>query len=152
MSGEKRAAEGMQSPSKSQKTALSFYCTYVFVHDMDRAFKFYTETLGLKERFRMGNDWAEVDLGGVSIGLHPVEKGVSDHGRDRPASSPSHGGTISIAVDGDIEAFAAGLRAKGVKFDAETLHTGPRGKTGSFQDTEGNWLYLMEPYRGPSHH
>jgi len=45
----------------------------VGVANMDRAVRFYTETLGLKLAYRFGDHWASVELGkGLTIGLHPV--------------------------------------------------------------------------------
>ena len=41
----------------------------VFVSDMDRAVRFYTEVLGLKLTNRFGNHWATVEAGkGLTIG------------------------------------------------------------------------------------
>ena len=53
------------------KATTAFYD----VQDMDRAVKFYTETLGFPLKVRFGNNWAEVDAGSISIGLHPTEDG-----------------------------------------------------------------------------
>ena len=43
----------------------------VYVSDMDRAVRFYNDTLGLKLAYRFGNHWASVEAGrGLTIGLH----------------------------------------------------------------------------------
>ncbi len=45
----------------------------VFVSDMDRSVRFYTEVLGLRLANRFGNSWATVEAGkGLTIGLHPA--------------------------------------------------------------------------------
>src|ERR1043165_7661339 len=45
----------------------------VYVSNMDRAVKFYSETLGLKLAYRFGDNWASVEAGrGLTIGLHPA--------------------------------------------------------------------------------
>src|SRR5438105_3153949 len=53
----------------------------IFTTDMDRAVRFYTETLGLKLVFRAGEHWAQVDAGkGFMIGLHPTQPGSRELG------------------------------------------------------------------------
>ncbi len=43
----------------------------IFVTDMDRAVRFYTETLGLGLKYRAGDHFAMIDAGGgLTIGLH----------------------------------------------------------------------------------
>ena len=45
----------------------------VYVSNMDRAVRFYSETLGLKLAYRFGDHWASIEAGtGLTIGLHPV--------------------------------------------------------------------------------
>jgi len=40
---------------------------------MDRAVRFYSETLGLKLAYRFGDHWASIEAGtGLTIGLHPA--------------------------------------------------------------------------------
>ena len=47
----------------------------VFVSDLDKAVRFYTEALGLKLAFRFGNEWASIKAGdSLVIGLHPGSK------------------------------------------------------------------------------
>ena len=43
----------------------------IMVSDFERSLRFYTEALGLALKFRAGNEWAEIQAPGVSIGLHP---------------------------------------------------------------------------------
>jgi len=47
----------------------------IYVTNMDRAVRFYTETLGLKLAYRFGDHWASVECGkGLTIGLHPTSE------------------------------------------------------------------------------
>ena len=43
----------------------------IMASDFERAFRFYTETLGFKVGSRFGNVWAEVETEGLTIGIHP---------------------------------------------------------------------------------
>src|SRR5689334_8670188 len=88
-------------PLKKHKLTASMI--YYYVTDMDRAVKFYTETLGLKLRIRFDDHWAEVEAGPINIGLHPMDT--------KPKKG---GGTLSMNV-GDIEGFVASIKTKGAK-------------------------------------
>lgn len=107
----------------------------VQVANMDRAVKFYTETLALKLAYRFGDHWASVELGkGLTIGLHP-----------RSAQTPSGSGGMAIGLElsGSIEDAVRKLEAKGVRFDS-VVNEGKAGKFANFQDPDGNLLYLAE--------
>lgn len=107
----------------------------VMVANMDRAVKFYTETLGLKLAYRFGDHWASVEVGkGLTIGLHP-----------RSAESPKgHGGmAIGLELTGSIEDAMHLLEAKGVRF-GDMVNEGKAGKFAHFEDPDGNQLYIAE--------
>src|SRR5215469_833122 len=60
------------SATEMEETMISGGNVTVFVTNMDRAVRFYTETLGLKLAYRFGDHWASVEAGrGLTIGLHP---------------------------------------------------------------------------------
>lgn len=103
------------------------------VQDMDRAIEFYTKTLGLPIKTRHGDQWAEVDAGTVSIGLHATENG-------EPVAGPG-GGTISFAVS-DLEAVLKNLRSKGAAVGE--VKNPPRGKFVMVKDSEGNHIHFIE--------
>lgn len=107
----------------------------IYVENMDRAVKFYTETLGLKLAYRFGDHWASVELGkGLTIGLHPAS-----------AQSPRGQGGMAIGLElaGSIEDAVHRLEAKGVRFGT-TVNDAKAGKFAHFQDPDGNLLYLAE--------
>ena len=108
----------------------------IYVSNMDRAVKFYTETLGLKLAYRFGAHWASVEVGkGLTIGLHP---GAAE-------SAAAGKGTMSIGLElkGSIDDAMKALESKGVQFTG-LRNEGKAGKFASFTDPDGNSLYLAE--------
>ena len=107
----------------------------IFVANMDRAVRFYTETLGLKLAYRFGDNWASVEVGKtLTIGLHPMS-----------ADSPKGRGGMAIGLElvGSMEEAVQRLEAKGVRFGS-VVNEGKAGKFASFEDPDGNSLYLAE--------
>ena len=108
----------------------------VYVSDMDRAVRFYTETLGLRLAYRFGNHWASVDAGrGTMIGLHPAT----------PHSPGGRRGSISIGLEvtEPIERVVETLAARGVTFDGP-ITDDKAGRFAPLSDPDGNPLYLFE--------
>ncbi|HYL75562.1 MAG TPA: VOC family protein [Bryobacteraceae bacterium] len=108
----------------------------VYVSNMDTAVRFYTETLGLKLAYRFGDHWASVEVGkGLTIGLHPASSAM-------PAGRK---GSMSIGLEltGSIKDAVKALEAKGVRFH-EVVNEGKAGSFVSFDDPDGNLLYLAE--------
>jgi len=110
----------------------------IYVSNMDRAVRFYTETLGLRLAYRFGDHWASVELGkGLTIGLHPASGNM-------PAGRP---GSMAIGLElsgVSIEDAVARLGAKGVQFQGSINDEGKSGKFVGFADPDGNQLYLAE--------
>ena len=107
----------------------------IYVADMDRAVRFYTETLGLRLQYRFGDHWASVQVGNtLTIGLHPIS----------PGSPKGSGGMmIGLELRGSIEEAVRRLEAKGVQF-GRVVNDGKAGKFAHFSDPDGNPLYLAE--------
>ena len=110
----------------------------LYVSNMDRAVRFYTETLGLRLAYRFGDHWASVEIGkGLTIGLHPASA-------EMPAGRR---GSMAIGLElgaVSIEDAVAKLEAKGVRFDGPVNDQGKAGKFVGLQDPDGNPLYLAE--------
>ena len=109
----------------------------IYVTNMDRAVRFYTETLGLKLAYRFGDHWASVEVGkGLTIGLHPTSE---------PAPAATLKGTPSIGLElvGTIEEAMKTLEGRGVRFHG-VADEGKAGKFAHFTDPDGNLLYLAE--------
>jgi catechol 2,3-dioxygenase-like lactoylglutathione lyase family enzyme len=99
----------------------------VYISNMDRAVRFYTEVLGLKLASRFGDHWASVEAGkGLTIGLHPAS-GEMPAGRKGSMA-------IGLELTGSIEDAMKKLGAKGLEFQ-EVVNEGQgrqvRGVRGS---------------------
>jgi len=108
----------------------------LMVSDFNRAVSFYTDTLGLTLKARYGDDWAEVQAPGLTIGLHPT-------GSRGPATIQATGISIGLGVTG-IEQAMAELEAKGVHFAPPGLINTGVERLANFQDPDQTPLYLFE--------
>ncbi len=108
---------------------------FVTAHDLDRAKRFYRDTLGMRFLFDAPN-MAFFDCGGVRLMLGIPEKPEHDH----PAS------ILYYAVD-DIEAAHTTLKDRDVKFltQPQVVHKTDDSelRLAFFNDSEGNFLALM---------
>ena len=107
----------------------------IMVADMERSIHFYTDALGLPLGFRAGNEWAQIEAPGLTIGLHPVRE---------PAAAPPDGRiSIGFGVQ-DLAATIASLRQNGVAIaDLGDVEPG-RDRLVHFADPDGTPLYLIE--------
>lgn len=103
---------------------------------MDGAVKFYTEVLDLKLSSRFGNDWATVEAGGFTIGLHPASPKYP-----APGTKGSMG--IGLEVDEQLEGIAKRLNEKGARITGSIVQGDP-GKFLNLEDPDGNPIYLWE--------
>ncbi|HZT94729.1 MAG TPA: VOC family protein [Gaiellaceae bacterium] len=103
----------------------------VFTQDMERAKRFYGETLGL-EMESEGDSDTEFRCGQVTLD-------VFDPSSIGQEFAPSPAG-LALRVH-DVDAVRAELEAKGVEFDGETLVTGVC-RMAFFKDPDGNALLL----------
>jgi catechol 2,3-dioxygenase-like lactoylglutathione lyase family enzyme len=103
----------------------------VFTQDMERAKRFYGETLGL-EMESEGDSDTEFRCGQVTLD-------VFDPSSIGQEFAPSPAG-VALRVH-DVDAVRAELEAKGVEFDGETLQT-EVCRMAFFKDPDGNILIL----------
>jgi len=105
------------------------------VQDMERAKRFYGETLGIPNP-NPDDAWPEFETGNVSLYLvDPTAIG---------AEFKPHNAHIALRVP-DVGDARAKLEAAGVPFQGETLDTGVCHMA-FFRDTEGNALMLHRRY------
>ena len=115
-----------------KKVAFTMYA----VKDMARARKFYEETLGIRSSTKSTTSpWVEYDLpGGGCLALTNV---VPDH-----EPNPNAGGLLALEVE-DLDALIADLKAKGVTFKSDLIHS-PVCRMAVCLDSEGNGLLLHQ--------
>ena len=105
-----------------------------YVSDMERAKRFYEETLGLEKKYEYSS-YVGFECGGVEIGLIPKLENGKKVG---PLSPP-----VDFLVD-DVEKVYNELKQKGVEF-IEELHEEPwGGKQATFTDPDGNILEIVQ--------
>jgi methylmalonyl-CoA/ethylmalonyl-CoA epimerase len=108
----------------------------VTAHDLQRAIRFYRDTLGMRFLFQAPPQMAFFDVGGTRLLVGVPEKPAFDH----PAS------IIYYHVD-DIQAAYATLTAHGVSFVEPPRFVAKLERAdlwiGFFKDSEGNMLALM---------
>jgi len=109
----------------------------IFVSDMDRAVRFYNETLGLRVQYRAGNEFCMIDAGGgTTLGLHPP-------GRHTPAPGSPGSIQVGLNVTKPIEEVVSALRQRGVVFHGPVIDD-DSVRLAFFGDPDGNALYLCE--------
>lgn len=110
----------------------------IYVSDIKRAINFYVNKLGLSLKYRVGDEWAEIDAGNEMVfGLHikSKEQLVKDSGQNV---------TMGFYVDDNpIEETKSELEKRGVADIGEIHEDGPV-KICHFKDPDGNILYLCE--------
>lgn len=108
----------------------------IFVSNMDRAVRFYTDVLGMKLVYRFGDDWATLKTDdGMTVGLHPASN-ESPAGRNGSI-------TIGFEVSEPIQKAVATMKEKGVKFVGPIVDD-KEVKAAHFEDPEGNQMYFVE--------
>jgi catechol 2,3-dioxygenase-like lactoylglutathione lyase family enzyme len=106
----------------------------ICVSELEKAAKFYEETLGLEKKYEYSS-YVGFECGGVEIGLIPKIK----EGQKVSTVSPS----VEFLVD-DAEKVYKELKNKGVNFIKE-LHEEPwGGKQATFTDPDGNILEIAQ--------
>jgi predicted enzyme related to lactoylglutathione lyase len=102
-----------------------------FVGDMDRAVKFYRDTLGLPLKFESPG-WSEFVTGETTLGLHPASE-------KNPAGSVELGFTTP-----DLKKFHEEMAAKGVEFSMPPTKQDYGGSLAQFVDSEGGHCSVGE--------
>jgi predicted enzyme related to lactoylglutathione lyase len=105
--------------------------------DLDRAQKFYGETLGLQRNPNSTDSWVEYETGNVTLALvQPEQMGMP--------FTPLPFAAVVIRVP-DVDGARAKLEAAGVEFAMETFDSGVCNGA-AFHDPDGNGLMIHKRY------
>lgn len=108
----------------------------LMVADMNRAVDFYSRALQLPLSARYGDEWAQIEAPGLTIGLHP---------RREPEAAAAATGHISLGFQvNDLSAAIAQLRERGVAIDESAVSEGGNDRIVNFSDPDGTPLYLIQ--------
>ena len=119
------------SPIRSALQITRFARTIFYVTDFDRAYRFYTETLGLSPAYPAEGGWAEFTLCDMSLCIHG----------GRANTTPTHH-IVSFGFSvADFDAAFALLESKGVAMSEPFKPCGDL-RVSSFQDPDGNALAI----------
>ena len=107
------------------------------VTEIDRAVKFYGETLGLEVQDQQ-EQWAQLKAGNQPVGLNA---------REEESPGGDGGAVLAFSPEGGIDAAVEELKGRGVEF-AGDISDHPWGRIATFKDPDGNDLQLYEPPKG----
>jgi predicted enzyme related to lactoylglutathione lyase len=109
----------------------------VSTKDLDRAIRFYGQTLGLPMSVHLDErSYAEFETGNLTLSIIDAEKMGMEH--------QVRGHEIALHVE-DVQSARATLQERGVQFRGETLDTGVCHMA-LFNDPDGNPLMLHHRY------
>ncbi|MFC5407490.1 VOC family protein [Cohnella soli] len=106
----------------------------VMVADLQRAVKFYVETLGLKLQHETEGHFAQIEATGLTIGLLHL------HGGQNSQQEKSGSMSIGFEVE-ELEPAIKTLKSRGVEFNDAV--EGEAAQVVHFNDPDGNALYLV---------
>ena len=96
-----------------------------FVADMERAVRFYRDTIGLPLKFQ-SPEWSEFATGEITLALHP-------------ASDRTPAGKIELGFHvPDLQSWHADMTTKGVQFPMPPRKQDYGGMLAQFVDSEGS--------------
>jgi predicted enzyme related to lactoylglutathione lyase len=104
------------------------------VRDVDRAKKFYSETLELSI-VKDDGDWVEFEADGMRVALN---------GREKRGAGADGGPVLTFQPEGSLDDAVAGLKGRRVEFPGEVSEH-EWGRVATFRDPDGNEIQLYEP-------
>ena len=105
----------------------------IYVKDLDKSILFY-KSIGLTEKNRWGNHYAQLTAPGVVIGLHPAgENKLSDN---------SGNVSIGFTTTDDLKEVKSHLESASIRVQAREEEG---GQFLHFNDPDGTALYFIKP-------
>ncbi len=131
--------------------ATHFNFVVVVVSDVDRAFAFYTDVLGMRERGRAIPDKKHFEII-VGFDDNPTMPGISIKYRNGPPNPRGNGSSAINLVVKDLAAIVARVVPMGGKIVLPLMRSDTPKMSNSFaiiEDPDGNMIELVEYHRLP---
>jgi len=131
-------------PVKLARTEKGYALGYniVYVSNMDRSFKFYSELFGLKVRGKEKMDkWCAFDTGTTAFALHEIEK---KDGTAAPSDCHTAGTSNGSWFVPDVKAFHKHAKEVGAECVREPEKQMWGGTTASYRDPDGALIEICE--------
>jgi catechol 2,3-dioxygenase-like lactoylglutathione lyase family enzyme len=106
---------------------------YFNLDNVDEAARFYQDVLGLRLKFRDGNNWVAFDVGGTTLALA---------GHEGQAPSEGNGPVLSLHAD-DLDGLIAQLRQRGAQVTDAV--DGAHERRANLSAPGGHTIVLYEP-------
>jgi predicted enzyme related to lactoylglutathione lyase len=136
----------MTKQNIAQENVVGIHMAWVVVDDLEKAVKFYTETLGLSLlQLTKEYGWAELSgPSGTRLGL--AELNEQSEKWDGASVKPGDNAVVTITVK-DIDAASQSYLEKGVRLLGKVMEVPGEVKLQTFQDPYGNVFQLAELLR-----
>lgn len=138
-------AEQSESPQATRPFIVGFWGVRYQVQDVQRAVRFYTQTLGFKLDMQNLPAFGQVSIGHLKLILSGPGASGSRPMPDGRRQEPGGWNRVLLQVH-DLPARIADLKQAGLPFRNE-MEAGPGGKQVQIEDPDGNPIELFEPAR-----
>jgi glyoxylase I family protein len=137
--------ENEKQQSEPQAFIVGFWGVRYQVTDVQRAIRFYTQTLGFNLDMQHLPAFGQVSIAGLKLILSGPGASGSRPMPNGRLQEPGEWNRLLLQVH-DLPARIAELKQKGLRFRNE-METGPGGRQIQIEDPDGNSLELFEPAR-----
>lgn len=134
-----------QHSRSTESFVTGFWGVRYQVKDVQRAVKFYTQTLGFNLDMQNLPVFGQVSVGGLRLILSGPGASGSRPMPDGRQQEPGGWNRVLLQVQ-DLNACVAELKETGLRFRNE-MESGPGGKQIQIEDPDGNPIELFEPAR-----
>jgi glyoxylase I family protein len=131
------------STQRPQNLISGFWGVRYQVKDVERAIRFYTQTLGFNLDMQVLPAFGQVSMGGLKLILSGPGASGSRAMPDGQQQAPGGWNRVVLRVE-DLPERVALLKTAGVRFKNE-MEAGPGGRQIQIEDPDGNPIEMFEP-------
>jgi glyoxylase I family protein len=144
MTGSSPGGHGEVVSTQRPKNLISgFWGVRYQVKDVERAIRFYTQTLGFNLDMQVLPAFGQVSMGGLKLILSGPGASGSRAMPDGQQQAPGGWNRVVLRVE-DLPERVALLETAGVRFKNE-MEAGPGGRQIQIEDPDGNPIEMFEP-------